>query len=421
MGAKKGAKSKKKNGPKGKKARAKAKLDQVWGEHVDQDARQASKVRKGKSRLGLSTTTTTSAAAAKNKSSAALTSSSNAAAVSSTAIKSVLSNDKKRGHNSTGDSDGTSSDDDDSDDETMGGMNGVGGNGGSLANLLNRIRHRPESGATFGTKMSAVFDSEDEEDSDDSEDGEDESSHSSSSSESKNDDQDMEDIDESEDDKSIEKLVTNGADKDSPNNIKNATTTTASEDPYEAHFSKPPLPQLDSLPTIATSTTSSTQQQLVPHTGNNRKVNTSSLLNSSMDIQMSGPLLDSWDECMNKHGGSSNSADGASSASSAKHKKKQSKSSTSEVGKQVKKTWEEFAHGPYQHMRQVLTRNWKSVNKGALKRNSKRGSMADDTGVDVDEGDENGKLFSSLQLSLYPAIARYADVMISAETRQVSK
>ena len=54
MGAKK---PKVKKGPKGKKARAKAKLEQVWGEHVDEEARQASKFRKGKSRLTPTTTT----------------------------------------------------------------------------------------------------------------------------------------------------------------------------------------------------------------------------------------------------------------------------------------------------------------------------------------------------------------------------
>ena len=43
----------KKKGPRGKKARAKAKLEQVWGEQYDEDERLASKVRIGKSRLNV--------------------------------------------------------------------------------------------------------------------------------------------------------------------------------------------------------------------------------------------------------------------------------------------------------------------------------------------------------------------------------
>jgi len=41
----------KKKGPKGKKARAAAKLDRQWGEHLDENAVQAAKYRRGKSRL----------------------------------------------------------------------------------------------------------------------------------------------------------------------------------------------------------------------------------------------------------------------------------------------------------------------------------------------------------------------------------
>lgn len=41
----------KKKGPKGKKARAKAKLEKQWGEHVDEKEKKASSIRRGKSRL----------------------------------------------------------------------------------------------------------------------------------------------------------------------------------------------------------------------------------------------------------------------------------------------------------------------------------------------------------------------------------
>ena len=48
---KKDKERKKKKGPKGKLARAKAKLDRQWGEHVDEEIIQQNKIRTGKSRL----------------------------------------------------------------------------------------------------------------------------------------------------------------------------------------------------------------------------------------------------------------------------------------------------------------------------------------------------------------------------------
>jgi hypothetical protein len=170
--------------------------------------------------------------------------------------------------------------------------------------------------------------------------------------------------------------------------------TTAAGDPYVAHFSTPAPapPQLDSLQST----------KVVPHTtGSSCKVNTTPLFKSSVDVHMAGPLLDAWDAILTNHVTVAAPLNGKSP------KKKQSNAHT-------RRAWEEFAAGPYQHVREVLARNWKSVNRSAMKRSS--ASSGEDNGSNRSARTE----FSPLQLAMYPAIARYADVLISSETRQVS-
>lgn len=211
-----------------------------------------------------------------------------------------------------------------------------------------------------------AVDSDSDDDVEDSDDNSSESDGESESSEQSEEDAGMNSSDE-DDSGSVSK-----------SKAANNHQKTAAEDPYEAHFSKPTLPQLDAL----------SDARIVPHTGNNRKVITAPLLNSAVDVQMSGPLLDSWDKVLTNSIGS----DAGKSP-----KKKQSNVNT-------KNAWEDCASGPYQHVRQVLERNWKGVNKSALKRSS--------------SGGREGKVLSPLQTVMYPAIARYADVLISSETRQ---
>mmetsp|Transcript_23035 Transcript_23035/g.49872 ORF Transcript_23035/g.49872 Transcript_23035/m.49872 type:complete len:880 (+) Transcript_23035:50-2689(+) len=362
MGAKSKSKSTKKKGPKGKKARAKAKLEQVWGETFDEDERKASRVRTGgKSRLLESTTTGDN----KNKQVKAVDALSNRGrrGVASPFDKFLerkekfndggrvggkgkgqrFQHDKKNDYASSDDSSG-----DESDDE----MNGM--------TLLQRI-----SGPQNSSRKMAV-DSDD--DADDSDEDSTESDNESESSEESGSDAEMKysDEDEPAGESSSENKVVNNDQK-----------AVVAEDPYEAHFSKPKLPELDTL---------QSDTQIAPHTGNNRKVLTASLLKSSMDVQMSGPLLDSWDKVMTNISGDNG---------------KSPKKSKSNI--HTKKAWEEYSAGPYQHVRQVLERNWKGVNKSALKRSS---------------GGGEGKVFSPLQSVMYPAISRYADVLISSETRQ---
>ncbi|KAL7510180.1 hypothetical protein ACHAXN_012507 [Cyclotella atomus] len=288
-----GAKSKhpKKKGPKGKKARAKAKLDQVWGESVDEDARKASKVRFGKSRL-----------------------------MPEDAKKGsrVESNDAvaAKVRQSRYDDDGSSSESEDVDDNA----------GNSFSHFLKRIR-QPED-----TRMDV--DSSSESSAEESEGG---------SSETESDDESVDDA-----------IATDVA--------------LPTQDPFEAHFSKAPLPQLDVSEIKKT-------KDLVALTQQIRKVNTS-MLDSSLDVHLSGPLLDQWESIEEAMKMQSNGA-----------KKSH-----------VRRAWEHFAKGPFGHAREILTRNWREVNKSYIR------------------GD--GRVFSSLQLALYPAISRYADVLMTAETRQ---
>ena len=100
-----------------------------------------------------------------------------------------------------------------------------------------------------------------------------------------------------------------------------------------------------------------------------------------MQVHLSGPILDSW------------------------------KALTSALPDKTKprQVWKAFARGPQQHTRQILSRNWNSVNRSALKRSQR----------DKDEN-ENDIRLSPLQQVLHPAISNYADVLISMESRQVS-
>jgi len=383
-----GARPKKKKGPKGKKARAKAKLEQVWGEHVDEDARKASQIRTGgKSRLRNDAESGGKKPMKKVKEVDPVRENRRGVATPFDKFlerKEGYNNQKygsgqqrsKRRNQRVVPSDDSSDDDgEDSDDE----MNDVTGTGGSFATLLNRI-----NGPNKSSRKMAIDSDDDLDESD--EDSSSESESDASSSEDSESDAEMQDSDDNESEGD------NLQDKGS-----NGQSGPKAADPYDAHFSKPMLPQLDSLQSTS----------LVPHTGNNQKVSTKALLNSSVDVQMSGPILDCWDDTTNALENGASVQNGMKSP-----KKKQGN---------TRKNWEALAAGPYQHVRQVLSRNWKSVNRSALKRSSAAGDGAEESnGSDEHAGGSVGKVFSSLQLAMYPAVSRYADVMISSETRQVS-
>ncbi len=395
MGAKKSKSGKK--GPKGKKARAKAKLEQVWGEHVDEEARRQSKHRVGKSRF-LSDSNNNSHAKqqhSKNEKEVDPLSRNRRGLKSSFETflerkdrlyyqneheerqKNYYAQKKNNNCNTVNNNDGNSSssssgsDDDDSESEIDGsGINNNDGGGGSLSYLLKRIKGPKKSSSR---KVVAAESDDDDDDvsngSDDSNDDDADSviSTTSSSQDNFNSESDV-DMDSAEDE-----LEGYDVDITMPKG--------AAADPYEAHFSKQPLPQIDSTE----SNNNKSNNNLTPLIGKSVKVDTSSLLSSSMQVHLSGPLLDSWEAL------------------------------AVSIPKKVKSKhiWKAFTRGPQQHIRQVLGRNWNTFNQASLKRGHQRG------GSNSEQQGENEIRFSPLQQVLYPALSRYADVMISMETRQV--
>jgi hypothetical protein len=287
-------KSKQKKGPKGKKARAKAKLEQVWGESYNEEERKAGKIRIGKSRL--------------------LRDDKMDDAGKKDIREQVLENGAKQQKKKVRDQVTDSSDSESEDD--------AGGN--SFTHLLKRIRRSDD-------RMNVSDDSDD------------------SAVESEDEEQASDDDGKSTDEESI--------------NID--LTDFASEDPYEAHFSKAPLPQVDF-------TKNNHGKLLVPLTQHIKKVG---FTLSNVEVTLSGPLLETYESIENAVG-----------------KKEKSKSA-------IRKIWKVLAKGPFSHARTVLTRNWNGDK-------------------DV-SGDVVGQVFSSLQLGFYPAVARYADVLLTVETRQV--
>ena len=400
----------KKKGPRGKKARAKAKLEQVWGEQYNEDERLASKVRIGKSRLNnvdhdggeggiINGGDTTKGG--KKQMEVIDPLAKKRRGIRPSTFDSFLQRKQKYNHNididkqrrqfyeQQGD-DGEESSDDDESSSDDDGMNdgGAGSGGSSFATLLKRISGPSKKHKSSQDRMDV--DSDDDDD------------YSNSSS----DDDDSEDDEIEESDAELDQQ----SDDDVNEEGVSGTVATA-EDPYEQHFSRPPLPQLNSLTTSESTSQQQHQKQqqlVVPHTGNNRKVSTSSILkSSSMDVQICGPLLDTFDNIVTSHNNNSITTNTNNSKST---KKKQSSASQASAvaATATKKSWNEFALGPYQHVREVIARNWSTVNKdkSGKKKNNK--------------GDDDKVIFTSLQTVLYPAISRYADVLITSENRQVS-
>ena len=377
MGAKSKAKSKK--GPKGKKARAKAKLEQVWGEQYDDDERKASRIRAGKSRLPHDEKKGNHHRAHAKEFDPL---SRNRRGIASTFDSFLERKDKYNVAGGVGNAmganklrhiqdvkmrhDNASSDEDSSDDEISidgsarerSGMNG----GASLTSLLNRI-----SGPKDMNKNNTIAAADDNDD-----DGE--------SEESSIDDA-MESNDESE--TSMQQFDDENSENDNARQEVETDVPSTAVDPYEAHFSKSTMEQSESSQSQAT-LSNATQFSHVP---------TLPSLKSSLEVQMSGRLLDTW-------GSASRSSTVANYSSGRDGKSDEKKQNAI----QTTKSWEDFSLGPYQFVRQVLESNWKNVNKAALK-HTKNGSKLN--------------IFSPMQMAMYPAVARYADVLITSETHQV--
>ena len=323
------AKPAKKKGPKGKKARAKAKLDKVWGEHVDEEARQQSKYRLGKSKHKVQTTADVDPLAKARRGVASSFDHFLHRKQQVYEQKRLINNgyNGARERNlSRVDTDGSSSDESKEEDPRDNGNAE-----GDLNHFLQRISG-PQS-------SSNTIDYEDE-----------------GSNISDDDDETQSESDEflSEGEGSVEEAESSGeGDSVDERDIKEALQSqVAAKDPYDTHFDEP------------------FDRANEPIGKKSQRISTASMLSSSIDMQVTGPLI----EILENVGS---------------NEKDRSKS---------RKAWKALSLGPYQHVRQVLTRNWAGVNH--LKDNKLKVP------------------FSPLQLALYPALSSYADIMISSVTRR---
>ena len=377
MGAKSKAKSKK--GPKGKKARAKAKLEQVWGEQYDDDERKASRIRAGKSRLLHDDEKKGNHHRAPAKEFDPL--SRNRRGIASTFDTFLERKEKYKDAGGAGNAMGTnkwnhiqdakkrdddyaSSDEDISGDDISidGSAHDTSGRGASLTSLLNRISWPKD--INKNNTIAAADDNDDDGESDES-----------------SIDDAMESNDESE--TSMQQFDDEKSEHDYARQEVGTDVPSTAVDPYEAHFSKSTMEQSES-----------SQSQAAPSNATQfRHVPTLPSLKSSLEVQMSGRLLDTW-------GSASRSSTVANYSSGREGKSDEKKQNAI----QTTKSWEEFSLEPYQFVRQVLASNWKNLNKTALK-HTKNGSKLN--------------IFSPMQMAIYPAVARYADVLITSETHQV--
>ena len=151
------------------------------------------------------------------------------------------------------------------------------------------------------------------------------------------------------------------------------------EDGYAQHFGKAPLPESEEA--IAKAIAPLQKLRKVPCG--------TSHLDPSLDVMLSGSVLDRLkNDDGASDGDSSNNAARVFADASARH---------------------------YNGMREVLAKNWRRVNRLALRR--KIDGCDDDDQIEVKTW--NGKKrFTALQSTLYPSLSSYADLHISAETRE---
>ena len=378
-----GKAKKKSSGPKGKKARAKSKLDRVWGESYDVNEREASRVRIGRSRLLHATANTTN----NTKGEGGRTHAPPIVADDRRHASSSYSNDGggigsngrtwTKGRDREGRAEDTDTDDDDDGAE---GGGGIGGSGPSpLSTLLRRI----------GSTRMARYEYNDDDEEDEDDDEEEEQDDGSSSDDDADDDVNVDDDNEGCDAVDIAgRIESSSAVTIASTAISKATPrATCDEDPYDAHFSRDVTSSPNDDPS-SSSLDATTKSIIIPPS-----IVPLCQSTGMMEISLAGRLLAAWED----YARVAIADDGA---------------------------WEGFARGPYRHVRKVLSDNWDVVNKSLLATSSSMRQRHkqlpnEDFGPTV-----VGHLRDSmtpLQLAIYPAISRYADVLITSETRRVSE
>lgn len=315
MGVKKA--SSRKKAPKGKKARAKAKLERQWGEVVDEKELQKSRVRHGKSRLrgfGDKVQESKTSLETRHRKSPTLSDQVPEEAESS----------------------------DESDDEGK-------DYSGALSDLLQSIDKKSRLAKREGRKA----------ESGDCNKGEafDEGSESEMDVEGDQKETSFDEADESEIEEEIDEAMLDGERENSE------------MDPFSSHFNRDPLPNPNEQLTQIVDASQQTIKVSVP------------MLSRLLDIQLSASTFDTLKMSTN--------GNGSSSALSQK--------------------WLDTATSLFSFNRNVLKRGWRRTNASVLRNDPDS----------VDELDRKKQLLSSLQCALYPSLATYADVLITAETREV--
>ena len=339
----------KKKGAKGKKARQKAKLDRHWGQHVDDDEIKAAKYRKGKSRSG------------KHR---------------SNGDGSTKGSEKKRPYAKdeapprsfddmvapSDSSDSLTGSDSDSDMDLSSSNNDA---GGALSSLLSNIGGK--GGSQKSKKKSRNVRTEDISDDEEEFSGDEDDEYMM--------DQDahygVEDDEEEAEDSDIDEESSDEDEEDNIDSDDEGPGASRGEDGYAHHFGKAPLPESEEA--IAKAIAPLQKLRKVPCG--------TSHLDPSLDVMLSGSVLDR----LKNNDGAGNSSNAA-------------------------RVFADASASHYTGMRKVLAKNWKRVNRKALRRKV--------DGGDGDEGKTGNekKRFTALQSTLYPSLSSYADLHISAET-----
>ena len=322
----KAKKSAKKKGPKGKKARAKAKLDRQWGEVVDEKQLEESRVRRGKSRLLREDKAETTKS--KDWKSQAL--SHDVAPMQ--ACSSGESDDEEVEQN------------------------------GALSQLLQSIDRKSRKTKRKQNQMDKdssdrISRSDDEQRSTE----EDSDTDISLDNEQKYSPDDVVDSVQSDfEDEPEEEMIL--GDEDFENG-------SSEVDPFSSHFNRVPLPEeTDELAQVMAASQQTTKVPL-------------SFLNHSLDVQLPSSLADKLQP------------------------KRNGKQSSAELDQKLT----DFALSLFSCNRKVLKQEWKHKNSSVTRN-------------DPDGTDKSGRKklpLSSLQCALYPSLATYADILITAESREV--
>jgi len=345
---------KKKKGPKGKKARAKAKLERRWGEHVDEDAIEEAKIRIGKSRL-----VKQSAGKKKKK-------------WKEEEEEEDIMMEEERAE--TDESFSSSSDNDsDDDDEDVGQQQQS-----SLNALLQNIQSKSKREKKVSKRKHEINEMPMEEDEYSDDVGDDISAGSADSSSSSDSETSSSEIDQEKN--SI--VIEDDDDDDDENNSSKSISN-----PYDLHFTKrEALPDQKEEQTKLLFPFLTTKKVVAKHQQH------SSMLDSSLELHLSQDS--SLNSMLTEH-------------------LPLSKDEGSKSKNRTFVQWKELGQSLYQHhVRKVLQHYWALQNKRIVKYNVD--GYEDD---ELNEGTKK-ETFSTLQGVILPSLMNYMDLYLPIETRK---